>query len=77
MTPTTRAVLRKADRTLEGYNPLCGDHFTIYLKVENDVVKDVSFQGKGCEISTASASLMMASYAEAGVAPSSRLWLNP
>jgi nitrogen fixation NifU-like protein len=43
---------------LEGYNPLCGDRFTVYLTMDGDVVKDVSFQGTGCAISTASASMM-------------------
>ena len=42
----------------EGFNPLCGDKLKLYLKVEDDVVKDVSFVGSGCAISTASASLM-------------------
>ncbi len=44
--------------SVEGFNPLCGDHVTVYLTVDNDVVKDVSFQGSGCAISTASASVM-------------------
>ncbi len=47
-----------ATRKAEGFNPLCGDRLKLYLKVENDVVKDVSFEGCGCAISTASASLM-------------------
>ena len=47
-----------ANRKAEGYNPLCGDKLKLYLKMENDVVKDVSFVGSGCAISTASASLM-------------------
>lgn len=42
----------------EGYNPLCGDHIILYLKIENNTLVDVSFEGKGCAISTASASLM-------------------
>lgn len=42
----------------EGFNPLCGDKVTVYLKVEDGVVRDVSFEGSGCAISTASASLM-------------------
>ena len=42
----------------EGYNPLCGDRATVYVEVEGDRVKDVSFKGAGCSISTASASLM-------------------
>ncbi len=47
-----------ANRTLEGYNPLCGDHYTLYLKIENDTIVDISFQGAGCAISKASASVM-------------------
>jgi nitrogen fixation NifU-like protein len=42
----------------EGNNPLCGDQITVYLKLENDIVTDVTFQGSGCAISRASASLM-------------------
>ena len=53
--------LEGANRTAEGYNPLCGDKLTVYLKVEDDVVKDISFEGSGCAISTASASMMTAS----------------
>src|SRR6266849_5041176 len=45
-------------RQVEGYNPLCGDKVTVYVKLEDDVVRDVSFQGTGCAISTASASMM-------------------
>jgi nitrogen fixation protein NifU and related proteins len=47
-----------ANREAVGYNPLCGDKLKLYLKVEDDVVKDASFVGSGCAISTASASLM-------------------
>jgi nitrogen fixation NifU-like protein len=47
-----------ANRKAEGYNPLCGDQLKLFVKLENDVVKDVSFVGSGCAISTASASLM-------------------
>jgi len=47
-----------ANRQVEGYNPLCGDRVTVYLKLENGVIQDVSFVGQGCAISTASASLM-------------------
>lgn len=42
----------------EGYNPLCGDQLTLYLQIENDIIKQVSFIGRGCAISTASASLL-------------------
>ncbi len=53
--------LEGATRTAEGYNPLCGDQITVYVKLEDDVIKDISFQGSGCAISKASASLMTAS----------------
>jgi nitrogen fixation NifU-like protein len=45
-------------RKAEGYNPLCGDRVTVHVRVEGDVISDVSFQGSGCAISKASASLM-------------------
>jgi nitrogen fixation protein NifU and related proteins len=45
-------------RRVEGFNPLCGDHFTVFMKLENDTVQDVTFQGSGCAISKASASMM-------------------
>jgi nitrogen fixation NifU-like protein len=48
----------ESNRRAEGHNPLCGDKITVYLKVEGDTVTDVGFQGEGCAISTASASLM-------------------
>jgi nitrogen fixation NifU-like protein len=50
-----------ASRTAEGYNPLCGDQITVYLTVEDGVVKDAAFQGSGCAISKAAASMMTAS----------------
>ena len=43
---------------VEGFNPLCGDHITVYVEVQDDVVKDIAFEGSGCAISTASASVM-------------------
>jgi nitrogen fixation protein NifU and related proteins len=49
-----------ADRRVEGRNPLCGDQLTVWVKLENDAISDVSFQGQGCAISKASASLMTA-----------------
>jgi nitrogen fixation NifU-like protein len=56
--PRNRGRLENADRTAEGHNPLCGDEVKVYLHTENDVVTDVTFEGQGCAISTASASLM-------------------
>jgi nitrogen fixation NifU-like protein len=50
--------LEAANRTAEGYNPLCGDQLTVYMQLEDDVVKDVSFEGSGCAISKAAASMM-------------------
>src|ERR1041384_6522333 len=50
--------LENANHTAEGYNPLCGDQLTIYLDLENDLVKEVGFEGSGCAISKASASMM-------------------
>jgi nitrogen fixation NifU-like protein len=47
-----------AGRDAEGYNPLCGDKVHVYLKLDGDIIKDVSFVGSGCAISTASASMM-------------------
>ncbi|MGE5313389.1 MAG: Fe-S cluster assembly sulfur transfer protein SufU [Acidobacteriota bacterium] len=45
-------------KTVEGYNPLCGDHYTIFMKIGDGRVEDISFQGSGCAISKASASMM-------------------
>ena len=50
--------LADADRQAEGFNPLCGDRLTLYVKLKDDVIADASFEGSGCAISTASASLM-------------------
>ena len=47
-----------ANQTADGYNPLCGDQITLYLKVVDGVIDDVGFQGSGCAISRASASMM-------------------
>ena len=47
-----------ASRTAEGFNPLCGDQITLYLRLEGDRIADVGFQGIGCAISRASASMM-------------------
>jgi len=50
--------LAGANRSAEGFNPLCGDKLTLYLKLVDGVIEGVSFEGAGCAISTASASLM-------------------
>ncbi|MGH8558929.1 MAG: Fe-S cluster assembly sulfur transfer protein SufU [Methylococcales bacterium] len=56
--PRNFHVMENANRTVEGFNPLCGDRLTLYLNVQNGIIRDVSFQGSGCAISTASVSLM-------------------
>lgn len=56
--PRNFRVMENANRTVEGFNPLCGDKITLYVKIDDGIVSDVSFQGQGCAISTASASLM-------------------
>lgn len=50
--------IEDADRTVEGYNPLCGDKLNLYVKFDGDRIGDVKFDGSGCAISVASASLM-------------------
>jgi nitrogen fixation protein NifU and related proteins len=50
--------LENATHRAEGFNPLCGDKVTVYADIEDGVVRDISFEGEGCAISTASASLM-------------------
>ncbi len=50
--------LEQANRQADGYNPLCGDKLSVYIQLENGVVKDIGFVGAGCAISTASASMM-------------------
>jgi len=56
--PRNFRVMEEADRKVEGFNPLCGDRLTLYLKMDGDKIIDASFQGSGCAISTASVSLM-------------------
>lgn len=60
--PKNFHILDSATHKAEGYNPLCGDHLTIYLNVnENNIIDEISFVGDGCAISKASASMMTAS----------------
>lgn len=58
--PRNFRVLEQANRRQEGYNPLCGDQLTVYLQLDGDLIKDISFQGSGCAISKAAASMMTA-----------------
>ena len=57
-TPRNFRKIDPANRHAEGYNPLCGDKITIYMVLDGDTIKDVSFEGSGCAISKASASMM-------------------
>lgn len=59
--PRNFQVLDHANHTAEGFNPLCGDKFKLYLEVDGDTIKNIGFQGSGCAISKASASMMTAS----------------
>lgn len=56
--PRNFRVLPDANRTAQGTNPICGDNYTLYAKMDDDVVKEISFQGSGCAISKASASIL-------------------
>jgi len=56
--PRNFGPLPDANHHAEGYNPLCGDRVTVHLFLDGDVVRDIRFEGSGCAISTASASMM-------------------
>ncbi|HEY6367683.1 MAG TPA: SUF system NifU family Fe-S cluster assembly protein [Candidatus Binatia bacterium] len=58
--PRNYRTMAHANRKAQGYNPLCGDQVTVYLQLQDGVIKDISFQGSGCAISKASASMMTA-----------------
>jgi nitrogen fixation NifU-like protein len=56
--PRNFGPLENANRTSEGRNPLCGDEIKVYLRLEGDTIEDIKFEGRGCAISKASASMM-------------------
>jgi len=56
--PRNSRKLEQANHSAEGFNPLCGDQLTVYLNLEDDAVKEISFEGSGCAISKAAASMM-------------------
>src|SRR5579863_4862124 len=56
--PRNYRELKSPAHKAEGYNPLCGDRFTVYLDMDGDSIRDITFQGSGCAISKASASMM-------------------
>jgi nitrogen fixation protein NifU and related proteins len=66
--------LEGADREAEGLNPLCGDHFKLYVKLDGDRIQDIAFEGSGCAISKASASLMTSSVKGKTVAEAEELF---
>ncbi len=59
--PKNFGLLPDANHKAEGYNPLCGDHLNVYLRLNQDVIEDIRFDGSGCAISKASGSLMTTS----------------
>jgi nitrogen fixation NifU-like protein len=72
--PRNFGVLADATHHAEGYNPLCGDRLILFLKLDGDVITDVSFEGSGCAISKASASLMTDTLKGRGVADARALF---
>ncbi len=72
--PRNFRTIADANRKAEGFNPLCGDRLTLYLHLDGDRIADASFQGSGCAISKASASLMTESVKGKTVAEAERLF---
>ena len=72
--PRNFGKLEDANRHADGFNPLCGDKIKLYLKVEDGIVRDIRFEGSGCAISTASASMMTASLKGKSVAEAEALF---
>ena len=72
--PRNFRAMPDADRHAEGFNPLCGDRLTLYVRLEGDTIRDVSFEGSGCAISVASASLLTESVKGSLIAEAERLF---
>jgi nitrogen fixation NifU-like protein len=72
--PRNFHALEGASHSAEGYNPLCGDRLTLYLKLNGDTIEEVSFEGAGCAISKASASMMTDALKGRSVAEASALF---
>jgi nitrogen fixation protein NifU and related proteins len=72
--PRNFVQLPNANRQAEGNNPLCGDHVTVYLDVENGLIRNISFQGEGCAIAKASASMMTSAVKGKTVAEASEIF---
>jgi nitrogen fixation NifU-like protein len=74
--PRNFRTMAGANRKAEGFNPLCGDQVTVFMRVEDGVIKDISFQGSGCAISKASASMMTAELKGKSEAAAHKLFEN-
>jgi len=72
--PRNFKAIDDATRVIAGDNPLCGDRITLYVKLDGDVISDVGFQGKGCAISQASASLMTSAVKGRTIAEADRMF---
>jgi nitrogen fixation protein NifU and related proteins len=72
--PRNFARLPSANRQAEGTNPLCGDHVTVYLDVKDGVIRNISFEGEGCAIAKASASMMTSAIKGKTVAEASEIF---
>jgi nitrogen fixation NifU-like protein len=72
--PRNFRLLDGADRSAEGFNPFCGDTITIYLALDGDQVADIGFQGSGCAISRASASMLTESVKGKSLAEAERIF---
>ena len=74
--PRNFRAMPDADAHAEGFNPLCGDRLTLYVKLDGDTIRDVAFQGSGCAISVASASLLTESVKGKTVPEAERLFTS-
>ena len=72
--PRNFGKMENADRTLDGFNPLCGDRLTLYIKLDDDKISDISFSGTGCAISIASASLMTEAMKDKSLADAEKIF---
>jgi nitrogen fixation NifU-like protein len=75
-TPRNYRELPAANHRAEGFNPLCGDRFTVYVTMEGDAISDITFQGSGCAISKASASMMTQSVKGKTMAEAEQIFAN-
>lgn len=74
--PRNFRVMEEANRKSEGFNPLCGDQITLFVRLDGDMISDISFQGSGCAISKASASMMTDSVKGKTLAEADQLFEN-